>query len=207
VANDYTDTKTQQSMKTAICIASGPSLTKEGVAYCQGKGTVYVIKENYIIAPWADVLYAADGDWWDRYHDQVRHGGLPGFAGEKWTVNHEAHLKYDLNYVQPKNPLVWSTNPAHVATGGNSGFQAMNLAVLQGAERVILLGYDYGYCERTQGKHWWEEEHPRDSRFSNYKKWLEYMDKAAPVIPVPVLNATPTSAITCFPKVNLRDVL
>lgn len=194
-------------MKTAICIASGPSLKKEDVEYCQGKGTIYAIKENYIIAPWADVLYAADTDWWKMYFDRVQHAEFPPFEGEKWTVSHEAHVEHGINYIAPKSQMAWSDNPAFVATGGNSGFQALNLAVLQGAERVILLGYDYGYDERTQNKHWWEDKHPRDSRYSNYANWIKYMIKAEPLIPVPVLNASPQSAIPCFPKVDLRDVL
>lgn len=197
-------------MKTAICIASGPSLTEEDVNYCKGKGKIYAIKENYIAAPWADVLYAADTDWWDMYYDRIGAGEMPEFKGEKWTVSNQAYMRHGVNYVKDRRtpPCYWSDDISRgIATGGNSGFQAINLAVLQGAERVILLGYDYGYDPATQDKHWWEEKHPRESRYSNYANWIKYLVKAAPLIPVPVLNASRQSAIPCFEKVNLKDVI
>lgn len=193
-------------MKTAFCIASGPSLTQEDIDYCRGKGPVYVVKECAFAAPWADVLYAADADWWDLYK------GCPEFAGEKWTVNVQAAQKYGLNYAAAKTQLDWSDDLAvGLATGGNSGFQTMNLAVLRemqrgGLDRLVLLGYDMGFKPGTQ-KHWWDKQHPRASRESNYGKWIERMAQAAPKIPVPVLNASRATAITCFPHVFLRDVL
>ena len=187
-------------MKTAICIASGPSLTKEDVEYCQGKGRVYVVKECRYLAPWADVLYAADTDWWEKFE------GCPDFAGEKWTVSATAADKFGLHYVEGKSQIDWSDTPGVIATGGNSGFQIINLSVLQGCSRVILLGYDYGFKPGTV-KHWWEKEHPRTSRESNYVDWNKRLAKAAPKIPVPVLNASVLSAINCFERVNLRDVL
>jgi hypothetical protein len=185
---------------TAICIASGPSLTPADVEYCRGKGRVYVVKEGHLLAPWADVLYAADDDWWDKFK------GVPEFAGERWTVSEDAAKKYKLHFIGGKSSIPWSDSPGVIATGGNSGFQIMNMAVLDGAERVILLGYDMGYAPGTD-KHWWDKAHPRKSRSSNYEGWLKSMNKAAPLINVPVLNASVHSAITCFPRVNLRDVL
>lgn len=189
-------------MKTSICIASGPSLTQADVDYCRGKGRVYAVKEAALAAPWADVLYAADTDWWVNHKDRWE-----GFAGEKWTVSNRAcELFPALKYVEAKSEWQWSDTPGALATGGNSGFQALNMAVLDGAERVILLGYDYGH-QPGMSKHWWDKDHPRDSRYSNYAEWNKRLAAAAPMIPVPVLNATPSTAITCFEQVNLRDIL
>lgn len=188
-------------MKTAICIASGPSLTKEDVDYCRGKGKVYVVKECYHLAPWADVLYAADTDWW---HNQK---GVPDFKGERWTVSSRACDVYpELKYIEAKAQWHWSETQGAVATGGNSGFQAMNIATLQGAERLVLLGYDYGHAAGME-KHWWDKEYKRESRYSNYAEWNKKLAKAAPFIKVPVFNASIQTAITCFPKVNLREIL
>lgn len=186
-------------MTTAICIASGASLTKSDVEYCRGEGRIYVVKECHLLAPWADVLYAADEDWWDF------NKGVPEFKGEKWTVSREASQKWDLNYVPGDSQIEWGTSLDLIAYGGNSGFQALNLAVLQGASRVILLGYDMQF---TSGrKHWHTGKVNRPMRGSNYADWLKRFDKAAPHIPVPVFNASRNSAIKCFPKVTLTDIL
>ena len=187
-------------MKTAICIASGPSLTKEDVEYCQGKGTVYVVKECHHLAPWADAMYAADTDWWEKFN------GVPEFKGRKITVSKEASEQYGLEYVEAKTQWVWSTTQGAVATGGHSGFQVMNIAELEGHDRIILLGYDLGMTAGMD-KHWWEKEHPRDSRYSNYKEWIVKMNKAAEVIQAKVLNASRLTALECFDRVNLRDIL
>jgi len=190
-------------MKTAICIASGPSLTKEDVDYCRGKGRIYAVKEATLMAPWADVMYAADHDWWINNPERWR-----DFKGEKWTLeNRAAELFPELKTIKCRAEWKWSTTPGVLATGGNSGFQVINMAVLDGADRVILLGYDYGYDPAQQDKHWWEKEHPRESRYSNYAEWNKRLAAAAPLIPVPVFNATRQTAITCFPLVNIKDVL
>lgn len=185
-------------MHTAICIASGPSLTQEDVDFCRGKGKVYVVKECKDLAPWADVLYAADGDWWEREN------GCPDFTGDKWTVHPEAAKKYGLKCIDYKPQDTWSFEQDWIATGGNSGFQALNLAVLHGASRVVLLGYDMGF---VKNKHWWTGKKDRPIRCSNYQEWIEKFNKAAPLIPVPVLNASRLSNLKCFPRVKIMDVL
>lgn len=184
-------------MTVAICIANGPSLTREDVEYCKGRGKVYAVKEAYILAPWADVLYCADFDWWDRKR------GVPEFTGEKWTVNDDTAKRWGLKHIPGTSSIEWGHDESMIAYGGNSGFQALNLAVVQGTSKVILLGYDYGY--QTQ-KHWFDgTEHARDSRRSDYPNWLERIDKAAKLIPVPVVNCSRETAIQCFPRMRIEE--
>lgn len=184
----------------AVCIATGSSLTKEDVEYCKGKAKIYVIKESYKLAPWADVLYAADSDWWD-----IRNG-CPDFNGEKWTCTPEAEKKWGIKRIDYKVEIPWSNEAGLVATGGHSGFQALNMAVLDGASEVILLGYDLGHQGR---KHWWDDvpDLKRECRASDYNQWIKRFHAAVPHIKVPVYNASRFSYLTCFPRVNLEDVL
>lgn len=184
-------------MKTAVCIANGSSLTKEDVEYCKGKADVYAIKEARHLAPWANYLYAADHDWWDLYN------GCPDFEGQRWTLNQDTAKKYGINYIPYDGQLVWGKNGI-IATGGNSGFQAVNLAEHHGYERVILLGYDMGF---THNKHWWTGQYKRDTRPSNYKNWIERFEKAKPFMKIEVINCTRQTALDCFEKADLRDVL
>lgn len=182
----------------AVCIASGSSLTQADVNYCRGKAKVYVVNDNYKLAPWADVLYAADTDWWE-YHN-----GVPSFQGEKWTVSHEASKKYDLNRIDYKPKAVWSKDKSYIATGRNSGFQAINLAELQGATKIILLGYDMGFTDK---KHWFGDHPPQINRGSKYEEWIELFNQAAPHITAEVINCTPNSRLTCFKSGVLRECL
>lgn len=195
-------------MRTAICLASGPSLTQEDVDYCRGKGKVYAVKEARLLAPWADVLYAADDDWWQNLYE--KHGGPGDFKGELWTVNEMIAAKYGLKCIRYNSSLKWSNEPGLIATGGNSGFQALNMAVLDGAQRVILLGYDMQQKKLPDGnlqKHWWTGKFDRPKRDSNYPLWIEKFRAAAPLIPVPVINCTPGGALTMFERMPLREAL
>lgn len=179
-------------MRTSICIATGASLTQEDVDFVRGKGKVYVVNDAYKLAPWADVLYACDWEWW-KYHQ-------PEFAGEKWTANEAAAGKFGLNHIKLSRDT-WSNKQGEIGGGGNSGYQCLNLAILQGAERVILLGYDMHAKEK---RHYFGDHPQALLRGSNYNEWVRKFTAAAPMMQAEVINCTKGSALECFPKMPLR---
>jgi hypothetical protein len=97
-----------------------------------------------------------------------------------------------------------------VGGGGNSGFQALNLAVQFGARKVVLVGFD---MTDRGGVHWygrnrWSGANNPDQ--SNFRRWIAAFEKAAPVlagIGVEVINASRDSALNCFPKMSLEEAL
>lgn len=182
-------------MKTAICIATGASLTQEDVDYVRGKGRVYVVNDAYKLAPWADVLYACDYDWW-AYHKPV-------FAGEKFSICPRAHKDFGTQFLETSSNE-WSFDVGAIGTGGNSGYQCLNLAVLDGADRVVLLGYDMQVKTR---KHFFGEHPAEINHGSDYNGWIKRFIRVADIIPAQVINCTRDSALNCFPKMELRDVL
>lgn len=187
-------------MTVAVCIASGPSLVPEDVEYVKGKAEVYVVNDCHKIAPWADVLYACDLEWW-RWHE-----GVEAFAGEKWTINRTAAEEFNLHHIQGEQSLLWSTRQGCIATGFNSGFQVMNLAALRGATRIILLGYDMGFSDEAK-RHWFGNHPAGLHRASNYGKFIRHFERAAKVIETDIINCSRKSALRCFPQASLRDVL
>jgi len=94
----------------------------------------------------------------------------------------------------------------HIGGGGNSGFQAMNLAVKQGATRLLLLGFDF------RGAHWFGQ-HPAglgNPSDSTMQRWVACMETAAKQLSdrgVEVVNCSRDSALTCFPRRNIRACL
>ena len=72
--------------KTVVCIGRGPSLRPDDIAYCQGKAVVIALNAAWELAPWADVLYAADFSWW--------HVHQPHFSGAKFAVKHQGSAQY-----------------------------------------------------------------------------------------------------------------
>lgn len=188
--------------ETVVIVASGPSLLREDVEYCKGKAKVAVVSDNYKLAPWADLLYCADGPWWEH------HGGVPGFAGQKWTQDKWAADNYGLIHVDGRwNPSV-STDPAMIHYGFNSGFQCLNLVFLMGAKRIILLGFDF---QATGGvKHWFGNHPPSLNKDSAYAQWTDFMDKAAPRLAkhgCEVINCSRQTALKAYKRESLAVCL
>lgn len=184
---------------SAICIASGPSLTEADIEKCRRSGRkIYAVNDVYKLAPWANVLYAGDGDWWDYYN------GAQGFTGERWTTNDAAALKWGLKHMPGTSQGLFHTDGL-MCYGKHSGFQAINLAFLHGHRDIWLLGYDMGF-ERGTPKHFFGEHPQKINRMSQYADWIDHFNKAAPVMAklgLKITNMTRTSALECFERGTL----
>lgn len=187
---------------TALLIASGPSLSLADVDACKGRAFTIAINDNYRIAPWADVLYACDGLWWDHHFKK-----LAPFKGELWTQDKPAADRYGLHWIQGKHGEGLSADPNVIHWGANSGYQAINLAYNWGAKRIVLLGFD---CRRDKGRTHWFGDHPKPlTSDSPYGLWLTNFRKLAADLKakgVEVFNCSPNSAIDAFQKVPLGSV-
>jgi hypothetical protein len=172
-----------------------------------------VVNDAYKLLPWAESLYAADRRWWEAHH------GCPSFTGEKWmpkssAFNTSAKLlakKYGINVIPGEWRSGFSRNPTHIHFGnhgqGNSGFQAVNLAILLGATRIILCGFD---MREVDGRKHFFGSHPRGlNPNQNFSGWRKGFADAAKALPsgVEIINATPGSALTCFPFMDLQEAI
>lgn len=192
-----------------IVAASGPSLTPEVAALCCGHRTI-AVNDAYRLLPWADVLYACDRAWFEH------HKGCPDFAGEKWTTHslspkndkREIADRFGLRVIEGADNIGFSRDPARIHYGNNSGFQGVNLAILWGADPIVLVGFD---MRRVDGKTHFFGEHKAPLRPpASFHKWIGNFAKAAELLAPPrprILNATSGSALKCFPMVDLAEVL
>ena len=90
--------------------------------------------------------------------------------------------------------------------GGNSGFQAVNLAYLMGAERIILLGFD---MMPTDGKKHWFGDHPDKMNVaSSYPTFITAFNKVKPEqYGIEIWNCSRRTALKCFPCYDLDECL
>lgn len=192
---------------TCAIVASGPSAAKAGVEQLRGRVRVIAINTSYQLAPWADVLYACDQTWWKW------NKGAPDFRGLKVTQAIQACSQFkDVRLVKVEkfcNELLLD-KPGTLGAGGNSGFQALNLALQFGVKRILLIGYD---MRIDLGEHW-HKRHPAPMSnphpVSNLPRWRKALDGAAPklkALGVEVINCSPVSELRAYPKKSLDEVL
>lgn len=207
--------------ETAVCIASGPSLSDADVQYVRemkaaGKCRVFVCNNNYLKVPEADVLFFCDKNFW------VWHALNPvfqAFKGEKITLSTEIGDP-EIKVMQLGMTTGLSNLQSVLRTGGNSGYMQVNLAFLYGCRKVILLGYEFmtKVIQRDNGErsflsHWFGE-HPAQATESEHNCFYQSCLANFPtMIPdlvergLSVINCSEPSAIDCFPKVPLREAL
>ena len=141
--------------------------------------------------------------WWDV------HQGVPDFGGERWTQDGDAARKWSLRHVPSVARPGLCLDGSRIHQGSNSGYQAINFAVLRGAARILLLGYDMRLGEG--GKRHWFGDHPGGlNKASAYGQWIPLFRSMIPHLEaagVEVLNCTPGSALEAFPMARLADVL
>lgn len=210
---------------TYCCIASGPSLTQADVDYVRGKARVIVVNDNYLVAPWADYLWASDYEWWiaipngwkDRHLDLLSY---VDFRGARCTLDLSAASEFGLHYIVSRNETGLNRQ-GEINHGSHSGHAAIAFAYWLGAKRIILLGYDLG------GEGHWFGKHPKVRRvhpitgqeyevdlerttpacFETWCKEMEPLARDLREAGVEVVNCTRTTALTCFPRAALEDVL
>jgi hypothetical protein len=176
-------------------MASGPSLCTEDceLVRCAGVPSI-VTNTTFRMAPWADVLFGVDAVWWARYHEEVE----ADFKGARLTTSQQA-TKYGAMNLSAKP---WFRN------FGNSGACAISLAVVGGAARVILLGYD---AQKTGGQVHWHGDHPANmSNARSMKTWPGKFSQLAGYARrqnCRVINASRETALRCFQRGRLADEL
>lgn len=190
--------------ETFALIASGPSLIPADVDYVRGKARVIVINNNYQLAPWADALYACDARWWQWHRDALAQSG---FRGLRFSLDAPGGQRPDDVHILRKTGADGlEHDPSGLRHGHNSGYQAINLAVHLGAAKIILLGYD---LKRTGGKSHWHADHPTRQN-PNYTGWVQHfatLVKPLNKLGIAIVNCTIETALECFPRAALRDVL
>ena len=149
----------------------------------------------------ADILYHADATWWYNYK------GCPEVSSARICIE---KLTYGNVYAMRRSPKQdgIDLNFPYLVTGNNSGYQAINLAMYSNPKEIILLGYD---MKKTDGKHNIIGDHPpRIKRPADFDLFIDNISTLAPVLDnmrVKVYNCSLDSALTCFDKKELKDVL
>jgi hypothetical protein len=140
---------------------------------------------------------------------------LANFKGQRWThqdadSNNEEQTKaaeqFGLRLALGRHERGLGRDVIHF--GDNSGYQAINLAYLLGAGRILLLGYDMQ--ARGSQTHFFGDHPPPLKTGSDYRHWVTLFDRLAQDLVsegVEVINCTRETALRCFARSTLNEAL
>lgn len=199
---EFWSTPAEWPGERAFILGGGPSLKGFDAERIRGKGRVIACNNAGLdLAPWADVLFAADGRWF-------------GWNTERLNLNQS---RYRVTRQNPRSDwLPWpvermrhdragalALSPDTVC-GACSGAMAVNLAWHFGAVEIVLLGFDM-----RPGNYHADHRAPGMAQHyeGQFRPALERMITALQERGVRILNATLGSALRLAPRVDLGDVL
>ena len=189
------------SGQTVVCIATGPSLTRSQLDVIRQSGVKTIgINDIGVREDWIDIWYAADYNFWKHYSNRAELVSMLKVCADDQMFKHPKIVDLYLNVLDKAKGKQFI--PGYSLNGGHSGFQALCMAISFGAVRIILVGYD---CKAKGHKtNFFGAKCQSLFKPSPYADWpAHYANLKAPEN-VEILNATPGSAITAFPMVELE---
>lgn len=192
-------------MKTITCIATGPSLTQEQVnkAY-EISDQVIAVNDAYRLVPQegkGSILYAADPRWWVYHWPHIQENWVGECHTQRvnWTPS-------ELEQIGPNK--VWDIDvfgkglcrqADKLHSGGNSGFQAINIAAHSDCDRILLLGYDMS----STGKAHFFGDHPKGWANGGLGRFVV---RFRGIKDDRIVNCTPGSALSWFPMADITEL-
>lgn len=163
-----------------------------------GCNNAYLFGESIV-----DVLVFGDKPWWD-YHE-----GRPVFRSFTNPIFSNAPKLED------ESRIIWTPRETHgfhkhaLGWNGNTGSSAINLALIMGASRVFLVGFDMKSSE--EGESNWHEntlDAPTDVHYNRYQAEIkDSMSMLHANWPgVDVINLNPDSAMEIFPRCSWEEI-
>lgn len=170
------------------------------------------VNASYLIGNWIDFVFFGDKGFL-----LAHQAALASFQGVKVSCHPRTNeidwikfLPRDKNHASGI-----STNPMKVSWNGNSGAAAISLAAHTGVKRIILLGFDMKLGAGNR-QHWhdvygrgisMDERRRRKLPFHKHLRGFPVIAKDAKRMGIEILNANMDSAIECFPKVTVKELL
>ena len=189
-------------------IGGGPSVMHLDLERLRRR-RVLAVNMAFKLADWFDVMFFGDCRYYARYYKD-----LLDFAGLKVTTC-EQHLdKPGIKVIKRRNGTAaggLSFSKSVVQWNRSSGACAINLAVLFGVRRIVLLGFDMK--ENGSDHHWHKyyiQPNAKSIKRTPYKRFMEPFPTMAEMLKrknIECVNACPDSAMDAFPRMSFEDAL
>lgn len=205
----------------AYVIGGGSSLSTFDWELLRGKNTIGCNSAYSLGAHICKIVVFADQIWWETIgkKNMVEYGGRVVGCSPR-LVNDDTPwlLKMDRNNHA-------GLGKTRLGFPGNTGGLAINLALIMGAQRVFLLGFDMKLGEGMQkfcrkpgvtreeispGRANWHDIRMERSNAQSYTRFVREFQHFARTLPEvfpgrEIINVTDDSKLDCFPKVSLAE--
>ena len=193
-------------------IAAGPSAKTAGVEKLKDRIHCIAVNESHKLCPWAEFLYSCDADWWKLRENEKE---VKAFGGTKLMLEQPGKMFDGVSTIKiPQKNNIWVDDflfdkPGVIGSGGHSGFQMMNLAAQFGATDMALVGFDMqpGGAIHWHGLHPSPLRNPDACRFDVWRRTLDTHAHKLAARGIDVVNCSPVSALTSFPKMTIDQML
>jgi uncharacterized Rossmann fold enzyme len=188
--------------KDAYIIGGGPSLKTFDWKLLHDKLTIGINAAYILGSKICSIVIFGDMEFYSNHKKGLQQYGGPVFT----NVDELYNCPDPWLYTMRRQPDGLSNNGS-LGWNWNTGASAINLALLLGAKRVILLGYDMAPNGKKFNWHEYSNPHNSDELYERFKEafqdvvrdWkIKFADRE-------IINVTDKSELQGFPKVGLRE--
>lgn len=205
----------------AFIIGGGPSVRECRIEKIQGCGRIIATNRGLELPIKPDIWTWADLRlWmWALYDGLLKKlaDAIRNFHGLR--VTRDTKSDYEAR-VYPRDVLLipYTTEPKlgesfdRMHGANNTGFWALNMAYLLGANPIVLIGFDCATSDKGQedSADWWHGGYPefvRAESLQSYAGYFQEVAKQLDALGVTVFNASPLTELDCWPVMELDDAL
>lgn len=159
---------------TAVILGGGPSLEYTDLTPLQHprnpKIRVIGCNDAFLLGDWVDVCYFGDWPWYELFEKD-----LDQYEGLKVTL-HERCAQFDSEGVLVvRREVRGCFLDGRVGWNMNTGTSAINLAILFGARKVVLVGFDFKNANNGE-PNWHPVRRGAAPSAEKFKVWLDHAE-------------------------------
>ncbi len=200
------------SGEMVFILGGGPSLRGFDPAILRNHPVIAIHEAGLTMCPWADILFWSDVRW-QQWNEQriALHTGEMRYTCQRGWIEEVDRARY-IHFVPrcADGSMNAFDNDPRSLGGYDSGSRCINLAYHTGAAGAVLLGFDMHDLPLPRWQEGnWHDAHKAPPEDGQRAKFREAHDRMAAALPegFAVYNATPGSALTCWPTLPLEEFL
>lgn len=195
------------SGKSVAIVAGGPSL--KGFDFGRlSHSTVVAINRAHENLPGASMLWWSDMLFWVNHKDAIAAHGAPVKATVDWDYPADM-LPPGVSVYRVTGRAGYDPAPGCIRHGNNSAYAAIHATAQRGARKIVIFGLDMRYGpdgeSHYHGGH--GKVHEERTLTEDMLPFFETLAGPLAKLGLTIINASPNSAVTCWPRCSIEEGL